>query len=228
MILNKTIYDRAVKLIDDPDINRAYVSDRIGFYKIMYPFLINGISIITAPTAVSALLAKQLAPEGITEVFDGDGSSEFSLTTTPKQGADMSFSIGSSKDPEAIYREDTNSVQFSRIVEEGESCSVEWYFGGCFSGDFATICGKFPIDALISRTLDLLARATVISWADKEKNFLLDIRNFLTDTDFKRGSNASALKSKIEWVKDLRSEHFNLQNKLDWDLRSQNRGGYGY
>lgn len=228
MILNKEIYNRAVNLIDDPDISRAYFNDVIKFQKIMYPFLINGVNIITAPTAVCAMLSEQDTPDGKLEVFEGTGADEYTLSTIPQENADMSFYIGTVLDSGAVYNDVTNSVKFSKAVEVGEQCSVEWYYGGGFKGDFSKINGKLPLGSLVERVKDLLSRATVISWADKEKNFLLDIRNLLTDTDFKIHSPASSLRAKIEWVQNLRLEIFNLQNKLDWDLRNQNRSYYGY
>lgn len=228
MISNKEIFDRVVNLIDDPDISRAYYSDTIRFQKIMYPFLMNGVSIITAPTGVCELLAQREDPSGQLEVLDGNGSETYLLSTTPAVGADMAFYIGSEKDDGATYDATLNQVTFSKPVEEGTNCSIEWYAGGAFTGDFGKLNGKMPLDSLVQRVKDLLARATVIAWADKEKNFLLDIRNLLTDTDFRIYSPANSLKSKMDWVSNLRREIFNLQNKLDWDLRNQNRSYYGY
>ncbi len=57
---------------------------------------------------------------------------------------------------------------------------------------------------------------------------MLDIRNLLTDTDFKLYSPANSLKSKKEWVESLRYEIYSLQTKLDWDFRNINKSYYGY
>lgn len=228
MITNLEVYNRAVNLIDDPDISRAYYSNPVKFQKIMYPFLLNGISTITAPTGVCALLAAREDPVGTTEVFEGTGATEYALSTTPPDGAEFACYIGNKYDSNAQYITENNSVVFSRPVEVGESCSVEWYTAGEFTGDFSQVNGRLPLSSLVDRVVDLLARATVISWASKEKNFLLDIRNLLTDTDFKLHASSSVLKSKISWLEDLRFEFYNLQNKLDWDLRNQNRSWYGY
>ena len=78
------------------------------------------------------------------------------------------------------------------------------------------------------RVVEILARCMVIAWADKEQNFMLDIRNLLNDTDFRLHSPANSLKSKREWVNDLRFEIYTLQTKLDWDLRNITKSHYNY
>lgn len=228
MILNKDIYTRAVYLFDDPDILSAFSNNLIQFQKIMYPFLLNGVNIITAPTGVSELLSSQTPPVGQTEIVNGTGESTYTLSITPVPNADIVIYNGTTIDTGASYNAEGNSVTFSSPLNVGDTGYVEWYYGGAFTGDFVKAAGTFPVNSLQQRVIDMLARATVISWADKEKNFLLDIRNLLNDTDFHLHSPASSLKSKIEWVNNLRLELFNLQNKLDWDLRNQNRSYYGY
>lgn len=228
MITYKEVYERAINLFDDPNILRAYMSDKIKFQKIMYPFLVNGVSIITAPTGVCEALASCSAPKGQREEFSGNNSAVYSVSITPEEGADMCYYINGKIDDGAVYDKDQQQVTFSQVVKENDTCAIEWYSSGEFLGDLDKVAGNMPKTSLRERVIDLLARATVISWADKERNFLLDIRNLLTDTDFKLHSSASSLHSKIEWVNDLRQEIFNLQNKLDWDLRNQNRSYYGY
>lgn len=228
MITNKEIYQRVVHLIDDPDINSFYLSNIIDFQKTLYPFLVNGVGIITAPTSVSDILTQTDPPQGTMEIIEGNGGAAYSLTMPHIENCDVVCYIDGVPDASAVYNQESNSVQFSSDVPEGTKAAVEFYFAGGFTGDFSKIAGKFPVASLTERVKDLLAKATVIAWADKQKNFLLDIRNLLNDTDFKLHSPANALKSKMEWVDDLREEIFNLQNKLDWDLRNRNRSFYGY
>lgn len=228
MILNKDIYNRVINLIDDPDINELYFSNTVAFQKTLYPFLLNGISIITAPTGVCEALTQTVAPSGTTEILEGNGTAIYSLSMAYIPNSEVVCYINDKVDNGAEYNEANNSVTFSENVPEGEKCSVEFYFAGGFDIDFKILSGRLPANSLESRVVDLLVRATIISWADKQKNFLLDIRNLLTDTDFKFYSPANSLKAKVEWVENLRWEIFNLQNKLDWDLRNQNRSFYGY
>ena len=47
---------------------------------------------------------------------------------------------------------------------------------------------------------DILARLLVKSWAESERNLLMDIRNILQDSDFKLTSNARILESKNKWI----------------------------
>ena len=228
MISNKEIYERAFFLIDDPDIIRVFMKDKIKFYKIMYPFLVNGVSLITRPPQVNAILAERTEAQGKLEVFTGDGGKEYSLTTTPLPNSIYEARVGSEIDEGATYDPILNMIIFSEPVPLNTQCSVEWYFMGEFTGNFAKINGKYSLAALENNVKDLLARATVISWAQKEQNFLLDIRNILNDTDFKLHSPANALHTKLEWVNALKTELINLQNTLNWDLRLSNWSNYGY
>ena len=75
---------------------------------------------------------------------------------------------------------------------------------------------------------DILARCLVLCWAEENENYILEIRNILTDTDFKLHSPANAVRSKIEWVKHLKWELNTMRNKLGWNLYSRSRGAGGY
>lgn len=225
MISNKDIYDRAINLIDDPVLNRAQIRNPIEFQKMMYKFLENGVSIITSPVRVSQSLANATVPDGSTEFFDGDGNDTYDVTMEVPEDADIVCRIGDIIDYEAVY--ENNKVKFSKVVTEGETASIEWYTCGGFA-DLQGVSAKVPVASVTSKVIDMLARALVISWADKEKNFLLDIRNLLNDTDFKLHSPANSLKSKVEWVDGLRFEIMTLQTKMDWDFRNQARSRYGY
>lgn len=233
MISFSDIYQRAINLIDDPDISRAYANNPIEFKRIMYNFLVNGVSIITAPTAVCDALALQTAPIGKGEEIIGTGVKEYTLTIEIPEGADIMVYTVDAKgrmivDYDAEVKD--GKVTFSKELPNDSKALVEYYSDGSFDADFSNITKKnnVPAASLEQRVIDMLARATVISWADKEKNFLLDIRNLLNDTDFKLHSPANSTKSKVEWVADLRNEIFNLQNKLSWDMRNRARSRYGY
>lgn len=230
MISFSDIYERAINLIDDPDISRAYVNNPIAFCKVMYNFLANGVSIITAPPTVCDALAIQTAPEGEMEIFDGDGNKEYSLAINIPDGALVVCMVNGKIDQDAQISDDKTKVIFTDELQDGDKGTVEVYTTGSFDADLSSLARRtnIPLGALNQRIIDMLARATVISWADKEKNFLLDIRNLLNDTDFTLHSPANSLKSKIEWVADLRNEIFNLQNKLNWDLRNRTRSHYDY
>lgn len=239
MILNTDIYERTVNLIDDPDINRAYLTNTIEFQRIMYNFLINGLSYFTAPIKVCDALAQQVAPDGETEVGVGDGSKKYKLTMTIPDDAELMFSVYDydqkkkkwnktivsgelDKQPDGVY------AVFPSDVTDAEKYEVRWYTPGYFSANFPDMGKAMNGASLNNKIVEILARTTVIAWAEKEQNFLLDIRNLLNDTDFKLHSPANSLKTKIEWLESLRREIYSLQTKLDWDLRSRTVGYYNY
>lgn len=237
MISNNDIYERTINLIDDPDLNRYYLTNKIEFQKVMYKFLLNGLSYFTAPTKVCDMLADQTAPDGEAEVDKGTGALEYKTTMAIPENAEVAFYIyqkdskGRLKknrvSAEIEEREDGNCVVFQQPVTTDEQYEIQWYTAGAFNGNFDN-AGAAIGSSMGKRVIEILARTTVIAWAEKEQNFLLDIRNLLNDTDFKLYSPANSLEKKKDWVESLRFEIYSLQNKLDWDLRNRSVSRYGY
>lgn len=92
MIQFSDIYERTVNLIDDPDINRAYLTNKIEFQKIMYNFLINGLSYFSNPIKVSDALAQYDKPTGETEVGKCEaGKQTYSVTMDIPEDAEIVF-----------------------------------------------------------------------------------------------------------------------------------------
>jgi len=236
MIQFSDIYERTVNLIDDPDINRAYLTNTIEFQKIMYNFLINGLSYITHPIKVTDALAQYDKPTGETEVGACEaGKQTYEVSMEIPEDADVVFYIDTpnkkgvlvKQQAEATYDATDKTVTFVKPVSDGEQYEIEWYKAGEFTADF-TQAGAAIGSSMTKRVIEILARTTVIAWAEKEQNFLLDIRNLLNDTDFKLHSPANSLKTKTEWVNSLQFEIYSLQNRLDWDLRNRSVSWYGY
>ena len=226
MIAYTDIYQRFINEVDDPQLNKAYATNPIQFQKLCYVFLENGLVYFTAPIKAAEMLAVREIPYGQTEYFDGDGGSVYPLTMIIPEGAEVVCMIGKDIDYEATV---ANGVAtFSKAVPSGTVCSVDYYVTTGFTGDFSKTCGAMNLASFTQRIVELLAKAMVVAWADKEQNFMLDIRNLLNDTDFKLHSPANSLKTKTDWVKDLRYDIYSIQNKLDWDLRHQNRSKYNY
>ena len=115
------------------------------------------------------------------------------------------------------------TVHFPDILPEGQLYSVEQYYCGEFTDNFFNITnGNVGQQAVINYTKDILARLLVKSWAEEERNLLLDIRGIMQDSDFKLLSSDRILKSKNEWVNQLDSEIYNYQNRLAWQIRFMN------
>ena len=118
------VYERAVDLIKDPHLSRSYYTNPIQFQKEMYPFLRNGVSRITAPPQVAALLVEQQRPEGKMEIFQGDGNKTYLLSTNPPAEAQMVYYIGGQSDTLAEYNPIFNQVTFSREIAQGDTAAV--------------------------------------------------------------------------------------------------------
>ena len=226
MIAFSDIYDRFVNIVDDPQINKAYITNPIKFQKLCDKFLTNGLSYFTHPIKAAAMMSAQQSPDGEVEGFQGDGGATYTITMNIPEGAQVVCSIGQKPDPFAEISGTT--VTFSEVVPVGKYCFVEWYVGGAFTADFTLAAGGMDKATFARRVTEIIAKSMVVGWADKEQNFLLDIRNLLNDTDFKLHSPANSLKSKREWVESLRYDVYSAQNTLDWDLRNQTKSYYGY
>ena len=229
MLLFKDIYNKAINLFDDPIIERAYMEDTVEWEQLMYPYLENGVNLFINPTRISYLLVDQTPPQGKFELFDGNGGSIYPLSTTPMTNSDFSFRIDGVPDLLATYDQTSNSVTFTKDIPVGSKCSVEWYFAGQFNTDFASAASAtVPAAVIAYRTKEILSRALVLNWATDEQNFLLDIKNVLTDTDFKVYSPANSVRAKVEWKKSIEYEFNTLTNNLAWELFSRKQHGGNY
>ena len=225
----KSIYEKAINLFDDPIIRRSYIEDTVRWERQMYPHLENGISQFSNPTKIAYLLVDQKLPSGQVEVFDGNGAAVYNVSAdfVPEEGAEFSFRIGTQYDHAARY--DNGVVTFSREVPTGSKCGVEWYSPGQFNTDFKEAASSTtPANVIAYKVRDILARALVLAWATNEEDFLLDIRRNLNDTDFKLYSEANSIRSKVEWVNQLKFQLDSLTTKLAWDVVSRKYHGGNY
>lgn len=219
MIQFKEIYNKAINLFDDPDIQYAYAIEPIRWQKIMYQYLENGIGLFTNPTRIAMLLVDQKMPKSIVQTMVGNGTKIYQLESTPETGSDFCYVYNDKIYNDIKYDGQNNQVEIGIEIPEGEEFAVEWYFSGCFNTDFASATtSTVSKDTIAYRVKDIMARALVLCWAENEKNFVLEIRNLLTDTDFKIYSPANSIKAKVEWVKQLRFDFDTMTNKLGWDL----------
>lgn len=224
------IYKKAIGLFDDPDIKVAFDTNIIKFEKWMYVYMQNSISLFNNPSSVAFELTDYEEPIGTMETFEGDGvTTTFTLDSDFKliEGSKYEF-MADGKPVHAKLNKETRQVEFDMVLSEGKTYSVEQYFCGSFKTDFTGLSGDpkvlFNINAQVK---DILARLLVKSWAEETRNFLLDIQNILTDTDFKLHPASAALRSKNEWVKQLDAEILQYQNKLAWVLKFAKEQGRG-
>lgn len=226
-ILFSEIYAKAIALFDDPKITIAYNTNKIQFNKLMYTFLQNAIAMFTNPSSIGARLANYSEPSGLLQTFEGDGeTTTFDLDPdfVLKDNSLYIFTEGDLK-VEALIDQENHTVTFPDILPAGQQYSIEQYYVGEFNDDFSegfnakTTSGNTLVKNEIK---DILARLLVKSWAESERNLLLDIRNIMQDSDFKITGNDRVLRSKDQWVDHLDTEILQLQNKLAWNIRFMN------
>lgn len=216
------IYTKAIGLFDDPKLTIAYNTNLIQFYKLMYTYLQNSISLFNNPLSAVKLLGNYKEPMGQMELFVGDGvTSEFKIDDNFKilDNSVYQFIVDGTF-VNAIFDKEKRTIKFSNLIEENKEVSFEQYYIGEFESVFdSAIPSKSQQQIMINQVKDILARLLVKSWGENTRNFLLDIQNILTDHDFKLHSASSALRSKDEWLNQLDSEILQYQNKLAWNMR---------
>jgi len=201
------IYDYAIATIDDPRITAKYAASPISFFQKMYTFLLNAIPSYINPIKIIKTLEDKAIPDGAVEDFIGNGIDDtFVLSTTPLPDSFFEYKINGVT-VQATYNALTNSVTFPYIVPVGQTAVAQWYFAGQFNK---------TIDEIVQK---ILGQLLVCKWALQERNFLLDVRRLLNDTDFKLNDNASATNSKVKWYDALREEAEKSMNQHAWDLQ---------
>jgi hypothetical protein len=203
------VYNRAISSLDDPALTNGYSISPIGFYKIMYNFLQLGIPRFTNPLSEIGKLNTQNLPIGYSESFTISGSvTNYPLSTTPVSNSLFQYSLNGAS-TSGSYTILSNTVSFDDTFP-GQTAIAEWYFPGEFVNDLG------------SMELVILSKLTVLSWMEKEKNFLLDIRRVLQDTDFKLGSEANSVRAKMEWFYNAQESVDKLMQQYSWSSLSNN------
>lgn len=222
-ILFSDIYEKAIALFDDPKITVAYQTNIIQFDKLMYTYLQNAITMFHNPASIALKLASYNEPSGVMQVWVSDGvNSTLKLDDAfeIKENSEYLFVEGELT-VEGILDKDSRTVTFPDVLPEGKEYAFEQYYVGEFLDTFTNFNKKVPgSDTMVQNTIkDILARLLVRAWGEGERNLLLDIRNILQDSDFKLTPNNRILDSKNEWIDQLDSEIFQLQNRLAWMIR---------
>lgn len=222
-ILFSDIYEKAIALFDDPKITVAYQTNIIQFDKLMYTYLQNAITMFHNPASIALKLASYNEPSGVMQVWVSDGANstlKLDDAFEIKENSEYLF-IEGELTVEGILDKDSRTVTFPDVLPKGKEYAFEQYYVGEFLNTFTNFNKKVPgSDTMVQNTIkDILARLLVRAWGEGERNLLLDIRNILQDSDFKLTPNNRILDSKNEWIDQLDSEIFQLQNRLAWMIR---------
>lgn len=215
MIYFDEIFNRAYTLFDDPDISEHYMYDQAGFQREMLEFLKIGKNKFTSPTAITDKLIIFDGPEGKLEIIEGTGSDTYVLESQPHEHSAFSFAIGKEY-VRGTYDKENNKVTFDRVIPEGETASVAWFYAGAFTADFSkALRTDFPMNAIMDKVINILAYATLSAWADKEVGRVIEVRNILTDHDFKMYSPANSANAKVAWRDQMNRDMDTLVSELN-------------
>lgn len=201
---NIKIYERAISSFDDPAITKAYLDNPTQFFQIMNNYLKNAIPLYNNPLSILGILSDRIEPYIDSESFVGDGNTNtYVLSSTPLQESYFTYYIDN-VETTGNYDELTNSVTFPVNIPLSQIAIAEWYYVGQFNQDLTDVQQR------------ILAYLLVANWAEKEKNFLLDIRRLLNDTDYKIGSEANSARAKVNWYQSMIEEADKLMNTNAW------------
>jgi hypothetical protein len=200
-----TIYDRAISSFNDPILMNTYNQNKIQFLEIMFGYLSNAIPLFRIPMSVLTKLEDRTDPVVNTEYFSGTGTEdEFHLTTTHTDGDYIDVFV-SGVQVEFSYDETGNSVVLDTPPPSGaNNIEVVIYTDGYFSTTLNDTEGR------------ILSALLVLAWAEKERNFLMDIRRLVNDKDFKIYSEANSIRDKGNWYSSLREETEKMMLNYSW------------
>lgn len=228
MILFSEIFERAIRMFDDPDIRHNYVYNKSAFARQMRDYLINGMRLFDSPTSIVYKLTQQSAPSGGREVITGEHGSEFVLEGHPDPNSYFSYKINKEY-VRGTYNSTTNTVTLPVEVREDDTVVIDWYFAGAYTADFSScLRSDFPIDHFMDKIKAVLAKGIVCMWDEEEMNRALENRNILSDTDFKFHSPANSVNAKIDHHKQLLREMDTLLSELNWIILGTPRGGSNF
>lgn len=227
MILFKTIFKKAIKMFDDPDIESLAKRKPIAFYQLMRPYLINGMNRFSNPTAVSYALSNYTEEEGEIETIEGTGENVYNLESRPLDNSDIEITVDGIIDTSVIYNKEDNTITFSQPVEVGQVINFIWYYAGEYTVDFdGLLSTAIPFRAVQEQVVNILAHCLVIEWgADNVENVYTELMNVLTDTDFKLHSPATSTEKKMAWYESLKNDLFDLMVKLNWNILTTSSRG---
>ena len=228
MIYFYDIFEKSMSIFDDPDLSRKYYEDQAGFQSDMRDFLMVGKNKFTYPTAITDKLIVCDEAVGYMESDSGNGTDTYTLEqTVANNGEKVGFTFAVDGKPiQAQYNAEDNSVTFERNIEATETWSVSWFYAGAFSADFSNcLRSDFPIEAIMDKVVTILAYALLSAWGDKEVGRVLEVRNILTDTDFKMYSPANSARAKVEWRNQMNRDMDTLVSELNWRIMSTPKGG---
>lgn len=231
MIYFYDIFEIAIHLFDDPDISRKYYQDKAAFQPVMRDYLMIGRKKFNRPTAICNKLTEMDAPEGYLESGDGDGSKEITLdaehnpSAYPEDKVGFTFAVDG-KPVCAKYDPSTNKVTFGDPIPQGSTWTVGWFYAGAFTADFSKCFrSDYDMEAIMEEITTILAYALVTAWADQEVGRVIEVRNILTDHDFKMYSPANSARAKTEWRNQMNRDMDTLVSSLNWSIMAMPKGG---
>lgn len=200
-----SIYNNAMSKLDDPILSKIYRENSQEFFRIMYQRIKTAIADFRTPATTVSKLVDRVEPVFYTELFDGDGeTSSFEVTEiTLNSNCIVSALVdGSAVDVLSVVG---NIVTLSSEPVLGtENVEISVYIDGYFN------------QTLSDQEEEILSLFVLKAWANKERNFLLDIRRLIGDKDFRLISEANSAREKNNWYNSIREEAEKKMVAFSW------------
>lgn len=199
------VYTKAITRFDSPSITSAYNKSPILFFKIMYGYIDNAISMFVNPIEEIIKLNDYIDCEENSDTYIGDGTTKrFEFTSTPLGDSYFDCTVnGDYVDYE--YDTVTNEIILKEAPKIDDIIIISWYFAGAFN------------TKLTRDEISILATLLVACWAEQEKNFQLDLRTIIGDKTYIITSSAkNSVGNKVDWFETLREKAEKDMNKFAW------------
>lgn len=200
------IYAMVMQRIDDPSLTKLYETSPIAFYTVMYNYLESAIPSFSNPIEEMQRLRNQTLPFGESDTFIGDGEENvFSFTNEIADDSILEASVNGVL-AEYTYNSIDNTITFETVPQESQKVVISWYFPGKFNFD------------MYSEEKDILSLLTSLNWAEKEKNFKLDIRTLIGDKTYRADSSArTSVGNKVSWYEAIQEDCQKKMNRFAWN-----------
>jgi hypothetical protein len=202
------IYTRASTKIDDPLLTKVYEASVIGFCRVMYNYLDAAIPSFNNPIEEMRRLRNRTEPDGESDTFTGDGATKkFTFTNTPRIDSICEAFVDGVL-TEATYDSLTHSMELTDAPADDSDVEIQWYFSG-----------QFDVE-LYAEEKDILGMLTMLNWAEKEKNFKLDIRTLLGDKTYRVDASArSNVGGKVVWYESIKEDCHKKISQFAWNYQ---------
>lgn len=214
------IYFKSAGIIDSYKLDKLIQENLIGFFKPMYPFLLNAIGEIVSPIELYEYLKYRKEPIGETQIVTSDGvESNYVLDFVVDPSEYNVFfdvyldEVKLNYGVEYVYDKENNSINLTTLATKDSVIIIDYYY----TGEIIGTNNDNLIVTLSDQSTQILAATTTLKWLEKNKNRELNIRANLGVKEYNMFSPANLIKETKALYKTAYDIMVNTQKSLTWD-----------